>query len=77
MEILYQDENIIFCVKPAGVLSQSDEKGRSNMPAMLCEICGCEIYPVHRLDLEVGGVMVFAKNAAAAAKMSSITASHE
>lgn len=77
MEILYEDKNIIFCVKPAGVLSQSDEKGRANMPDMLSEICGCEIYPVHRLDLEVGGVMVYAKNAQAAAKMSALTASHE
>jgi len=77
MEILYEDKNIIFCVKPEGVLSQSDEKGRPNMPSMLAEICGCDIYPVHRLDLEVGGVMVYAKNAQAAAKMSTLTASHE
>ena len=77
MKILYQDENIIFCVKPAGVLSQSDEKGRANMPAMLSEICGCDIYPIHRLDLEVGGVMVYAKNTNSAAKMSALTASHD
>ena len=77
MEILYQDKNIVICVKPAGVLSQTDEKGRANMPALLAEVCGCEIYPVHRLDLEVSGVMVYAKNPQAAAKMSAITASHE
>ena len=77
MDILYSDDNIIFCIKPAGVLSQSDDKGRANMPSMLGEICGCEVYPVHRLDLEVSGVMVFAKNAKAAAKMSLLTASHE
>lgn len=77
MEILYEDKNIIFCVKPSGVLSQGDGKGRENMPALLSEICGCEIFPVHRLDMEVGGVMVFAKNSQAAAKMSELTASHE
>ncbi len=77
MEILYEDKNILFCVKPVGVLSQSDGKGRENMPAMLAKACGCEIYPVHRLDMEVGGVMVFAKNSQAAAKMSALTASHE
>lgn len=77
MEILYEDKNIVFCVKPAGVLSQSDDKGRENMPKLLSEICGCEIYPVHRLDLEVSGVMVYAKNAQAAAKMSTLAASHE
>ncbi len=31
---------------------------------------GTEIYPVHRLDKEVGGVMVFAKNQKAAASLS-------
>ena len=77
MDILYEDKNIVFCVKPAGVLSQSDEKGRENMPAMLAEKCGTQIFPVHRLDLEVGGVMVFAKSSQAAAKMSEITASHD
>ena len=77
MEILYEDKNIFFCVKPSGVLSQSDGKGRENMPALLAEICGCEIYPVHRLDMEVGGVMVFAKNSKSAAQMSALTASHE
>ena len=77
MEILYEDKNIIFCVKPAGVHSQSDDKGRENMPKLLADICGCEIYPIHRLDLEVGGVMVYAKTAQAAAKMSLLTSSHE
>lgn len=77
MEILYEDKNIIACVKPAGVLSQSDDKGRENMPFLLGEICGCEIYPVHRLDLDVSGVMVFAKNTASASKLSSLTASHD
>ena len=77
MEILYEDKNIVFCVKPAGDLSQSDDKGRENMPALLSDVCGCEIFPVHRLDREVGGVMVFAKSSYAAAKMSEITSSHE
>lgn len=77
MDILYQDKNLIFVVKPSGVLSQKDEKGRANMVDELSALCKCEVYPVHRLDMEVGGVMVYAKNAEAAAKMSVITASHE
>ncbi len=77
MKILYEDKNIVFCVKPSGVLSQSDDRGRENMPTLLSDACGCEIYPVHRLDREVGGVMVFAKSSFAAAKMSEITSSHE
>lgn len=77
MEILYQDKNLIFSLKPSGILSQKDDKGRPNMIDSLSEFCRSEIYPIHRLDMEVGGVMVFAKNAVAAAKMSAVAASHE
>jgi 23S rRNA pseudouridine1911/1915/1917 synthase len=40
------------------------------MVAALAAQLGCEIYPVHRLDKETGGVMVYAKTAQAAAKLS-------
>ena len=77
MNVLYQDENLIFAIKQSGVLSQKDDKGRLNMVDALSELCGCGIYPLHRLDMEVGGVMVFAKNEKAASKMSALVASHE
>ena len=60
MEILYSDEQIVVCVKPVGVDSEHE------MPALL----GGEIYTLHRLDKNVGGVMVYAKTKAAAAKFS-------
>lgn len=72
MEILYSDEHIVICVKPAGILSQGDEKGRENMISLLSKEFSSEIYPVHRLDRNTGGVMVYAKSAKAAAKMSSV-----
>lgn len=77
MNILYQDEHLVVCVKPSGVLSQGDDKGRANMPSLLSELLGREVFPVHRLDLEVSGVMVYAKTAKAAAKLSSLVSSHE
>lgn len=77
MNVLYQDGNMVICIKPSGVLSQSDEKGRANMPSLLKATCKSEIYTVHRLDLEVSGVMVYAKNAEAAAKLSQLTCSCE
>ena len=65
MEILYQDNSIIVCIKPAGVLSQ--EGPEKSMPALLRAEAGCgEVYPVHRLDTPAAGGMVFAKTAAAA-----------
>ncbi len=64
--ILHEDRDIVVCVKPVGTLS---EKG--GMPEILAQSCAAkEIYTVHRLDRAVGGVMVYAKTAEAAAKLS-------
>ena len=40
------------------------------MPELLREAIGGEIYPIHRLDLNVGGVMVYARTKQAAAALS-------
>ena len=64
MEILFSDRDIVLCVKPVGLDSEIQ------MPAALRETLGGEIYPVHRLDKNVGGVMVFARTQAAAASLS-------
>ena len=75
MQVLYEDGALIVCIKPAGVLSQ-EAPGKANMVDLLLETTGGEIYPVHRLDREVGGVMVFAKTKAAAASLSRQIAEH-
>lgn len=70
MRILYQDEDIILCVKPPRVLS-TDEPG--GMPDLLRETLGepkGDIRTVHRLDRVVSGLMVLARNAAAASELS-------
>ena len=67
MDILHQDKEIIVCIKPVGV---SSEDGPGSLPALLREAFGGEIYPVHRLDLAVGGVMVYARTKQAAAALS-------
>ena len=62
MEILYQDNRILVCLKPPGILS-TDEVG--GMPALLRAQLGDEhacVRTVHRLDRVVGGVMVFARS---------------
>ncbi len=68
--VLFEDKDIVVCIKPCGVLSQSDEQGRENMISILSALCGSQIFPLHRLDREVGGVMVFAKNKKSAATLS-------
>ena len=71
IKILYSNKNIIICIKPFGVLSQKDAKGEEGLPEILAAQTGCKtIYPVHRLDRPVGGVMIYAKNSKTAAALS-------
>ena len=60
MEILYSDKDMVVCVKPVGLDSERE------VPQEL----GGEIFPIHRLDKNVGGVMVYARTKAAAAALS-------
>ena len=68
MDILYQDDHIVVCIKPARVLS-TDEPG--GLPDLLRQALGnADIRTVHRLDRVVSGVMVLARNAHAASELS-------
>ncbi len=69
MKYLFEDESVIVCIKPIGILSQESADGKPNMVSLLEQHCGCKIYPLHRLDREVSGVMVYAKSGAAAAAL--------
>ena len=64
MEILYSDADIAVCVKPVGLDSEQE------VPAALLEKLGGEIFTLHRLDRNVGGVMVYARTKKAAAELS-------
>lgn len=64
------DGDILVCIKPARVLS-TDEPG--GLPDLLREALHdpkADIRTVHRLDRVVSGVMVLARNAAAASELS-------
>ena len=68
MEIIYQDADLVVCVKPARVLS-TDEPG--GLPELLRQELGTQDFrTVHRLDRVVSGLMVVARNAAAASDLS-------
>ena len=64
MELMYTDSNIAVCVKPVGLDSEHA------LPQALQEALGGDIFTVHRLDVNVGGVMVYARNAKTAAHLS-------
>ena len=64
MTILYSDPQLAVCIKPVGLDSETE------LPAALKDALGGEIFPIHRLDKNVGGVMVYARTKSAAAALS-------
>lgn len=70
IEILYEDKNIVSCVKPSGMSAED------TLPKILKQQLQSDIFTLHRLDVPVGGVMVYAKNKSAAAKISEKIAQH-
>ena len=64
MELLYSDLHIAVCLKPVGLDSEHA------LPQQLSAALGGEIFTVHRLDVNVGGVMVYARTKQAAAELS-------
>ena len=77
MDILYQDNSILVCIKPAGVLS-TDEPG--GVPELVRQTLGdpkaC-VRTVHRLDRVVSGLMVLARTPGAASKLSAQIREHD
>ena len=70
MELIYKDDDILVCIKPARVLS-TDEPG--GLPDLCREALGnpkADVRTVHRLDRVVSGLMVLARNAKAASELS-------
>ena len=64
--IRYEDDEILVVIKPQGMVSQQE-----GLPTWLQEQRGIpEVYVVHRLDRQTGGVMVYGKTSVAAAALS-------
>lgn len=64
MEVIFFDKDIVVCVKPVGIDSEKQ------LPDLLKEQLGGEMFTIHRLDLNVGGVMVYARSKKSAAVLS-------
>ena len=71
MDILYYNDGFTVCVKPVGLDSEHQ------VPALLQKLLGGEVYTLHRLDKNVGGVMVYARTKQAAAALSKAIAQGE
>ena len=64
MDILHSDKELAVVIKPVGMDSEH------RLPEMIKAELGGEIFPIHRLDLNVGGLMVYARTKSAAAALS-------
>lgn len=64
MKLNYFDNDIAVCIKPVGLDSEKQ------VPYLLKQELSGDFFPVHRLDLNVSGVMVYARNKSAAAALS-------
>ena len=78
LDVLYEDEYLIACVKPAGVPAQGDKSNDMDMVSLvqnyIFDNSDSDEEPyvavIHRLDKPVGGIMLFAKDRDTAAKLS-------
>lgn len=77
INILYEDEYILLCEKPVGMISQYGENIES-LPMKLSELRnGDYIGVVHRLDVTTGGVIAYAKQKQICAGLSESIASDQ
>lgn len=77
--ILYEDNDVIVCHKPAGIATQTARVGQADMVSEIANYLK-NLHPeqkippyvgvVHRLDQPVEGILVFAKSKPAAADLS-------
>lgn len=75
--IVFKNKNLIIAYKPAGVPSQSDKSGDDDIMSIISSELKNQgedgtLYPVHRLDRVVGGLIVFARNHSYAGALSSL-----
>ena len=76
-EIIYKSKNAVVICKSPGISSQPDRAGgrdaMTSLSAVLAESGeNSTLYPVHRLDNVVGGLIIYARTGKAAAELSAL-----
>ena len=59
--IVYEDDCIIAANKPSGMPSVPGLDGRGSLQEWLQNKLGISLFPVHRLDMDTSGIILFAK----------------
>lgn len=75
--ILYEDKDTLVIDKPSGLLSELSETSPSVVKELLSRTGGDFLAPITRLDREVSGVMLLAKNKKSAAYYTALIAERE
>ena len=75
VEIVYKNKNFVVINKPVGIPSQSDTSNDADAMTLTSDILkglneSSDLWRIHRLDRVVGGLLVFARNKAYAARLS-------
>ena len=68
--VLYKDNQLIAFSKPAGLAVVPDKKKSANLLQIGAAYVRQDLYPIHRLDRPVSGVVLFAKKTSAQAGVS-------
>ena len=69
-EIVYEDNDILVCYKPAGIPTQTKQTMQMDVESELRNyLKGKPIYVIHRLDQPVEGLLVFGKSKIAASTL--------
>ena len=69
VQVIHSDNDIIVVSKPSGMPSVPGLDGRLSVLDYLKTCFGEDVYPVHRLDMDTSGVMVYARTPEAQANL--------
>ena len=75
LPIIFEDENLIAINKPHNLLVHRSSLSRQDTIFAVQELrnqCGHHVFPIHRLDRKVSGVLLFGKTSEAAAAMQNL-----
>ena len=75
--LIFEDDNLLIIDKPRGLLLQQDgDSSHQSLDMLVSQYLGRTAMPVHRLDKDTSGLVIFAKNKKAADEMSKIFNDH-
>lgn len=74
--VIAQTPDWLAIHKPAGVGMHSED-GQAGLVVLAEQQFACPLWPVHRLDKVTSGIILLAKNAATAARLSTLFAEHK